>query len=97
MEGTRPKLGRKPRPVTPDEPNPPTHSQEESETEPVYETLDGTKPHPGYLEKGPLITKEIFDKWKPEYLGLPERSNTRPARSTRNPDPKYVDSLARPG
>ena len=48
-------------------------------------------PHPNYVAKGPIITREMFDKWSPDMLGLP--SNTRPARSTRNPTPRYVDAM----
>ena len=46
------------------------------------------KPHPAYLEKGELFTEEMMDKWTPELLNLP--SNSRPVRSTRNPNPNYV-------
>ena len=37
--------------------------------------------------KGPLITREIFEKWTPELLGIP---NSRPVRSTRNKNPNYL-------
>ena len=46
-------------------------------------------PHPDYVKKGPLITDEMFSKWTPELLNLP----SRPVRSTRNPNPVYVDSI----
>ena len=49
-------------------------------------------PHPDYIKKGPLITEQMFDKWTPELLNLPQR----PVRSTRNPQPYYVDSFHRP-
>ena len=29
-------------------------------------------PHPDYIKRGPLITKEIFDKWTPDLLGIPD-------------------------
>ena len=54
------------------------------------ETLGGKPPHPGYLEKGPLFTREMWDKWTPEMLNLP----SRPVRTTRNPNPKYVDAIS---
>ena len=60
----------------------------------TYETLSGRKPHPEYLAKGPIISKESFDKWTPEMLGIPQ--NSRPVRSTRNPQPKYVDAVSMP-
>ena len=53
------------------------------------ETLT-SNPHPEYLRKGPLITKEMFQKWTPDLLGIP---STRPVRKTRNPNPYYVDSV----
>ena len=56
-----------------------------------YETLSGNKPHPAYLTKGPIISEEMYNKWTPQMLGLPE---SRPVRSTRNPSPKYVDSIS---
>ena len=52
-----------------------------------YETLSGDQPHPGYIAKGPLITADMLKKWTPEMLNLP----TRPVRSTRNPNPLYID------
>ena len=58
----------------------------------AYETMSGKRPHPAYLEKGPVITREAFDKWSPEVFraaGSPDF--TRPQRSTRNPSPKYKD------
>ena len=52
-------------------------------------------PHPEYLKKGPLITEEMFNKanW-PDILQIP--SSGRPVRSSRNPNPAYVDFLALP-
>ena len=47
-------------------------------------------PHPEYIKKGPIITDTMFSKWTPELLNLP----SRPVRSTRNPNPVYVDSIA---
>ena len=42
--------------------------------------------------KGPVITQEMFDKanW-PEILKIP--TGTRPVRSSRNPNPNYVDAI----
>ena len=57
-----------------------------------YETLSGNKPHPDYLVKGPIITGQMFEKWSPDMLGPSEPA--RPVRSTRNPCPKYVDSIS---
>ena len=56
-----------------------------------FETLTGSRPHPDYLRKGPLITRQMFDKWTPDLLGIP---SSRPVRSTRNPNPLYVDSIS---
>ena len=58
-----------------------------------HDTLTSRQPHPEYIKKGPLITKKMFDDadW-PEILQIP--SNSRPRRSTRNPSPQYVGSLA---
>ena len=41
-------------------------------------------------DKGPIITREMYDNWTPDLLGIPP--STRPVRSTRNPNPKYNDS-----
>ena len=72
--------------------------QSKNHTDIQYETLSGKKPHPGYLAKGPIFTKEIWDKWKPEYLGLPPvPTNSRPVRTSRNPAPQYLDAVDRPG
>ena len=57
-----------------------------------YDTLSGKQPHPGYIEKGPIITTEMFQKWTPDLLGLPSASE-RPVRSTRNRNPTYVDAM----
>ena len=67
-EATRPKRGRPAKLV----------SEPSKENEEPYETLSGRKPHPDYLKRGPIITKEIFDKWRPEYLGLPPSSDPHP-------------------
>ena len=42
--------------------------------------------------KGPLITKQMFDKWTPDLLGI--TPSNRSVRSTRNPAPRYVDATA---
>ena len=57
-----------------------------SAAEPVGETLSGKPPHPDYVKKGPIITTEMFNKWTPDML--------RPVRSTRNPNPMYVEAIA---
>ena len=51
-----------------------------------------TSPHPDYLAKGPLVTEQMFNQadW-PRILG--PSPSSRPVRSTRNPSPKYVDSV----
>ena len=54
-----------------------------------HETLSGRPPHPDYLAKGPIISREMYDKWTPDLLGP-----NRPIRSTRNPNPQYVDSVS---
>ena len=52
--------------------------------------------------KGPVITREMFDKWTPDLLGIPHPSSpapqpptasTRPVRSSRNPNPQYIDAI----
>ena len=53
------------------------------------DTLTGRQPHPNYVKKGPVITDEMFQKWTPDLLGLPDR----PVRTTRNKSPKYVDAI----
>ena len=46
------------------------------------------KPNP----KGPIITKEMYDKWSPEMFDeLSVRRN--PSRSTRNANPMYIDGV----
>ena len=57
-----------------------------SSAEPVGKTLSGKPPHPNYVKKGPIITTEMFNKWTPDML--------RPVRSTRNPNPMYVEAIA---
>ena len=59
------------------------------------DTLSDKAPHPDYVKKGPIITDDMFQKWSPELLGIPSKSN-RPVRSTRNPEPRYVDYLSWP-
>ena len=57
-----------------------------------YETLSGERPHPDYLAKGPIISREMFNKWSPDVFraaGSPDFM--RPRRSTRNPNPNYKD------
>ena len=85
----RPKLGRKPNPTTPQNPASRPSGPAIDPPEPS-ETLSGAQPHPGYLEKGPLVTKEMFDNadW-PKILKIPNPS--RPVRATRNANPQYID------
>ena len=63
------------------------------QTQEYYETLSGKRPHPNYLKRGPIFTKEMWDKWTPDLLGIPSSTSNRPTRSTRNKNPKYVDSI----
>ena len=60
-----------------------------------YNTLSGQKPHPEYVRKGPLITEQMFNSadW-PTILNIPNQS--RPTRSTRNLNPRYVDAIKQP-
>ena len=99
IEEQRPKLGRKPKkpsetpqPVQTSGPPPsqPFTNNKPSPVDTQYETLTGKKPHPGYLEKGPLITTEMFNKFTPDIF----EELRRPVRSTRNPNPQYVDIAA---
>ena len=64
-------------------------SRRDSSNDPLPENRPA--PHPGYVEKGPLITRQMFDQWTPELLNLPPSG--RPVRTTRNPAPKYVDAV----
>ena len=48
-------------------------------------------PHPDYLAKGPLITRQMFNQWSPEMF---KSDSSRPIRSTRNPKPNYVEAIA---
>ena len=60
-----------------------------------FETLSSKRPHPDYIKKGPIITREMMDQWTPEMLSSPQTS--RPVRKTRNQNPNYVDAIACPG
>ena len=68
---------------------------------PVHDTLSGRAPHPDYVAKGPVITREMFNKWTPDLLNIPSTpspstsspSTERPVRSTRNPALNYVGAL----
>ena len=62
--------------------------QSKSNADSLSDSMSST-PHPDYLAKGPLITREMFNKWTPDLLNLP----ARPVRSTRNPAPNYVDAM----
>ena len=91
-EGSRPQLGRRPKTTQPVAPDGKQNSrgadiqtQDSSPAEPSYETISGKRPHPGYLEKGPLITREMFDKFTPDIF----EELRRPARATRNQNPVY--------
>ena len=63
----------------------------------VHDPDTGRNVHPDYLNKGPLITKEMFDKWTPSIVGANGQSSfssyNRPVRSTRNVNPSYVDAM----
>ena len=64
------------------------HSQNQTET-----SLPSHKVHPDYWKKGPVITDAMFRKWTPDLLGIPSPPVGRAARSTRNPNPQYVDAV----
>ena len=96
LEGQRPKLGRKPKSTTPtssvNSPSLPESSERSpSNTSDTSETLSGSQPHPAYLQKGPLVTKDMFENadW-PSILKIP----SKPVRSTRNPNPRYIDAVS---
>ena len=41
-----------------------------------------------------VYTKEMWDKWTPDLLGIPDPVARRnPPRSSRNPSPYYVESI----
>ena len=94
LEGSRPQLGRKPKTSSSSSDSSNSSSTQSSAPESssttskqtskksLSETMS-TNPHPDYLKRGPLITREMFNKWTPELLGI------RPPRSTRNPNPNY--------
>ena len=44
-------------------------------------------------DKGPVFTQEMFDRWTPDLLGIPQPS-ARPVRSSRNPNPNYIGAIA---
>ena len=75
-------------------------TQKPAKIQTSFETLCGKAPLSDYIKKGPIFTREMFDKWSPELLGLPETSidteatSRRPVRSTRNPNPNYVDAIS---
>ena len=73
----------------------PPNSAERGKIQTSFNTLSGKPPHPDYIRRGPLITEEMFNKWTPELLGIDPKT-TRPTRTTRNPNPRYVDSIHRP-
>ena len=56
-----------------------------------HETSNRKQLHPNYLAKGELITDDMFRQWTPELLNIPPPSS-RPVRTTRNPNPQYVDA-----
>ena len=60
-----------------------------------YETLSGRAPHPDYLKKGPVITRQMFDQWSPDTFAAAGSSlSVRPVRKTRNQAPQYVDAIS---
>ena len=80
-------------------PSPAKNKQNSNSGAKIQTALDpesGRQVHPKYIEKGPVITHEMYNKWTPELLGIPNRNNPRPARSTRNQEPQYVHYLALP-
>ena len=114
QDGERPRLGRKPAFKDSETPAKIQQSLSKDKERENSNPISGSdtltpNPHPDYLKKGPLITKDMFDSanWR-EILSIPtegtpqqkpdvnSRSNTRPTRSTRNPAPRYVDFLSWP-
>ena len=103
-EASRPKLGR---PTTRPSKGPdPTEVAPDQTFKMADESNDATEKNkqicqPAKIQKpvnnkGPVITREMFDKWTPELLGLPnttESASGRPVRSTRNPKPNYIDAI----
>ena len=78
--GTRPKLGRKPKSV----PNPPTEARPHpSSSDPLLNVNNQTKP----------AVEDVATVESQQNTGA-KIQNTRPARSTRNPNPNYVNALA---
>ena len=37
-----------------------------------FTKYSSSNPHPDYIKKGPLFTQEMFDKWTPDLLGIPD-------------------------
>ena len=62
----------------------------------VLDPESGRQVHPAYLQKGPLITKQMLDNWSPDISNASSNfTNTmRPVRSTRNNNPVYIDAFA---
>ena len=59
-----------------------------------FETLSGKAPHPEYLKKGPIITRQMFDNWTPDiFADAGSSMSVRPVRRTRNQAPRYVDAM----
>ena len=64
--------------------DPGNHETSEPETYPTW----SPRPGPMNCNYGPIITKDMLDQWNP----MADEPNARPIRSTRNPNPRYVDS-----
>ena len=103
--GSRPALGRKPNPPKPPPPTTSSEVPEPTDAETPAasnQTKQTKRKRPRGRKKkgakiqtdkppnpnGPLITRDMFDKWTPDLLGLPP---SRPARSTRNANPRYAE------
>ena len=92
----RPKLGRPSRQTTDqvDGPNSTEQSTDKPSAGCKQKEEEVNTKKPAKIQKGPLITRAMFDQWTPELLGLPETEKPdRPVRSTRNPNPIYVDAI----
>ena len=104
VEASRPKLGR---PSGPHHGPTPTNAQSVPNSNMAdNDSLSNTKVNkptnikPAKIQKplAPLITDRMFAQWSPEIFkaaGSPDfvGTSSRPVRTTRNPDPKYVDAI----
>ena len=98
-EASRPKLGR-PSLLTPQTPEPTVPDLKMADTPSVSSNKNKQNEKPAKIQtrgptqsiKEPIITREMFDKWTPDLLGIPS-TTPRPVRSTRNPNPQYIDAV----